>query len=110
MNQHIAAPWTLHYDGQIDGPNGETVCRFSWDSFKEFNDDPKAKATARLIVAAPDMLAALEALYDALCSDPPDGPQKIVDGDGVIYRLDGQAMYQAINKVREVVAAATRES
>jgi hypothetical protein len=66
---------------------------------------------APIIVAAPDMLAALKALYEALCSDPPDGgPQKHVAADGVIYRLDGEAMYQAINAVRTAIAKAAAPS
>lgn len=72
-----AGPWTLCYDGQIDGPNGEMVCRFAWTTFKEFNDDPTAKANAALIAAAPALLERLKAEHDidaAVGWDAPDCP------------------------------------
>lgn len=47
---------------------------------------------------------ALELMARALLSDPPDGPQKNVVGDDVIYRLDGQTMYLALNAVRDALA------
>ena len=56
-----------------------------------------------------ELVLAVQALHDALNSDPPDGgPQKHVAGDDVIYRLDGQAMYQAINRARAALARACR--
>lgn len=50
---------------------------------------------------------AMRAIFEALNSDPPDGgAQKDVYRDHVIYRLDGQAMYRAINLAREALANA----
>lgn len=65
-------PWTLCYDGEIDGADGRTVCWFSWDSFKEFNDDETLKANAHLIAAAPELLAALEPFAKFACDEPND--------------------------------------
>lgn len=67
MSKHKPGPWTLCYDGQIDAADGSTVCRFQWNSFKEFSESDEAP-TARLIAAAPELLAALESmLEDAGC-------------------------------------------
>jgi hypothetical protein len=57
--QHTPGPWKLCYDGQIDGPDGRCICRFGWDSYKEFTELNNA-ANARLIAAAPDLLEALK--------------------------------------------------
>ena len=71
MSAHITpGPWSLCYDGQIDGANGEFICSFNWDSVQEFNGDSEAKANARLIAAAPELLAALQAMLDAFHEDP----------------------------------------
>lgn len=64
---------------------------------------PEQIANANLIAAAPDLYAALEQLESALMKDADD---KLIAGDTVIYRLDGQAMYQAINQVRKALSAA----
>lgn len=65
--KHIAEPWTLSYDGQIDGNGGkEFVCAFQWDSFKEFNDNPKLKATARLIKHGPELLKVAKGYIEAM--------------------------------------------
>lgn len=60
--QHAPAPWLICYDGQIDAADGSLVCRFGWHSAKEFRDDTRDRHTARLIAAAPDLLAALKAI------------------------------------------------
>lgn len=54
MSKFTPGPWTLCYDGQIDGPDGLKICGFSWDSYREFNEGNNA-ANARLIAAAPEM-------------------------------------------------------
>ena len=54
---------------------------------------------------------ALRKIYTALNSDPPDGgPQKDVYRDTVVYRLDGQAMYAAINEARAALANTNQEA
>jgi hypothetical protein len=72
--QHTPGPWKLCYDGQIDGPDGRCICRFGWDSYKEFTELNNA-ANARLIAAAPDLLEALKLAISAhgvmLMTDPP---------------------------------------
>ena len=62
--KHTPGPWVLCYDGQIDGPDGRTICRFTWDSFKGFNDSPTEKANARLIAAAPETAAERDRLKE----------------------------------------------
>ncbi len=52
MKGQAQLPFVLCYDGQIDDANGEFVCGFKWDSFKEFNDNPKYKETARFFIKA----------------------------------------------------------
>lgn len=44
--------------------------------------------------------AALRVAERALLSDPPNGPQKSIYGDGVIYHLDGQLCGHALQVVR----------
>jgi hypothetical protein len=62
---HTKGPWKITYDGGIYSmPNDEDkfshqICVFNWSSFKEFNEGNNA-ANARLIVSAPELLAALE--------------------------------------------------
>ncbi len=53
-------PWKVCYDGQIFSEHGKYVCSFRWSSFNEFNKDPEAAATARLIAAAPELYAEME--------------------------------------------------
>lgn len=65
--QHTPGPWSLCYDGQIDGPKGEFICAFRWDTYGEFKESNNA-ATARLIAAAPDLLASLEEVL-AYCEE-----------------------------------------
>lgn len=52
MTQHTPGPWFAHNIGL--GPNGEGPFTYPLG-----NDPDKAAANARLIAAAPDMLAAL---------------------------------------------------
>jgi|APGre2960657404_1045060.scaffolds.fasta_scaffold224037_2 hypothetical protein len=58
MTQHTPGPWFAHNIGL--GPNGEGPFTYPLG-----NDPDKAAANARLIAAAPDMLAALKALHAA---------------------------------------------
>lgn len=57
--------------------------------------------------AKPDRSAQLErvlrTVLAALKSDSPTYPQKSITGDVVTYHLDGQAMYAAINAVRDAL-------
>lgn len=66
MPEHTPGPWTLgSFDGNpayvsVYGPNDELVADVHADEF----DENEAEANARLIAAAPDLLAACEALVD----------------------------------------------
>ena len=53
--KYTPGPWTICYDGQLDGPKGKRICTFDWDSYKSFNESNNA-ANARLIAAAPELL------------------------------------------------------
>lgn len=53
--KHTPGPWVVNYEGDVRGADGRTV--------------PWTKDDARLIAAAPDLLAALEGLASA-CSNP----------------------------------------
>ena len=69
------------------------------------------KANAAFVVRAcnsyHEMVDALRRIERALLSDPSDGgPQKHVGRDDVIYRLDGQLMYVALNAARAALAKA----
>ena len=55
MTQHTPGPWFAHNMGL--GPNGEGPFTYPLGT-----DPDKAAANARLIAAAPDMLAALQAI------------------------------------------------
>jgi hypothetical protein len=55
MTQHTPGPWFAHNIGL--GPNGEGPFTYPLGT-----DPDKAAANARLIAAAPDMLAALQAI------------------------------------------------
>jgi hypothetical protein len=55
MTQHTPGPWFAHNIGL--GPNGAGPFTYPLG-----NDPDKAAANARLIAAAPDMLAALQAI------------------------------------------------
>lgn len=94
MSEYTRAPWILHYSGTIYGNNDEeVVCSFDWSSFKEFNDRPEYKATARLIAAAPEMLEALKALLNQI-ETPGPGYTKA---------------REAIQRAEDVLAKATKE-
>jgi hypothetical protein len=119
MSKHTPGPWFVVNIGADDEPmmsvkaariagqepRHEVAICATGDSPQEMED-----ANARLIAAAPELLEALEKLHTALNSDPPDGgAQKDILPDTVVYRLDGQAMYLAINAVRAAIAKAKGE-
>ena len=90
MSAHTPGPWGL--DGNlIEGPDGERVACITAYSRRT----PKQKANARLIAAAPDLLAALQALVAEL------------DGPGKPYSSDSYAPPQFIETARAAIAKAT---
>jgi hypothetical protein len=91
--KHAPAPWKICYDGQIDAADGSFVCAFRWDSSKEFSDGSNA-ATARLIAAAPELLAAL------------------IDVIGWVPRREAwhtDAPIEAVDRARAAIQKATKE-
>lgn len=71
--KHTPGPWTLCYDGQIDGSKGTFICSFKWDCYKDFNENKELKANAQLIKMAPEMLEALDNLNCLLTELNADG-------------------------------------
>jgi hypothetical protein len=65
MTQHTPGPWFAHNIGL--GPNGEGPFTYPLG-----NDPDKAAANARLIAAAPDMLAALQDIMAESTRDDDD--------------------------------------
>jgi hypothetical protein len=65
MTQHTPGPWFAHNIGL--GPNGEGPFTYPLG-----NDPDKAAANARLIAAAPDMLAALQDIMAESSRDDDD--------------------------------------
>jgi len=61
MSKHTEGPWAACEDGWIEGANGETVCEYAGcgSHAAEWNE-----ADLNLVLAAPDLLEALEACMD----------------------------------------------
>ena len=69
-------PWSICYDGQLDGADGTRVLFLPFDSYKEFNDlPPTFKANLRLIAASPVMYAYMER-----CAESGDAEAKAILG------------------------------
>jgi hypothetical protein len=82
---HTPAPWTLNPAQStrvdlIDNPKGEAIGEVVWV-------DVRNPADARLIVAAPDLLAALDALHLAVTMRP--------TGQGGLSMAERMALDQA---------------
>lgn len=82
MTEHAEGPWAnsgefSHAQDEIVDALGRAVCivwtrrpRVDGATVREcFKDDEQGKANARLIIAAPDLLAALVHTLDALCNE-----------------------------------------
>lgn len=70
MSKHTPGPWRLNrrFCFNVEDQNGRTIARINFDH--ETYDE--AMANARLIAAAPDLLAATEAALALLQADIPD--------------------------------------
>lgn len=105
--KHTPGPWSIEYplpgdtshcaksgcQMAIQAPIGPDVCWIR--SFSEWSE--MAKANARLIAAAPELLEALENIWDFLAED---------DGEGACSPL-----YQSsIDKVKAAIAKAKGET
>ena len=77
--QHTPGPWTIKFFRSIE-PNHALICAEDWHDFASVvvrfcgddTDDATGLANARLIAAAPDLLAALEELCLAPNKHRPD--------------------------------------
>lgn len=100
MSAHTPGPWEVYRDGEVrhivaagsvvDEPNGtlqaDWVAELEPDSTG--HDEEQCEADARLIAAAPAMLAALETIERYLAAEPP-------------------SRYYALEMARAAIAAAT---
>lgn len=117
---HTAGPWSLPHFAQPDvncecgyvlcdhmmGAIATVHCSGEGDDWKSHGDNPKfdeAVANARLIAAAPDLLAALKQLLFA----HPVFRSKPFGGPGSVARLEQQDAIAAEDAAREVIARAT---
>jgi hypothetical protein len=71
MTAHTPGPWEAYIDGQISSVNtfAESDRAMLIDITRSGTSVKQDNANARLIAAAPDLLAALERLYAALSLD-----------------------------------------
>lgn len=75
MSQHTPGPWAADFTSsavRVSAPEGSWICKINWYSQLRKAMRDEAEANARLIAAAPDLLAALEVAHHAL-SHPTDG-------------------------------------
>jgi hypothetical protein len=98
---HTPGPWTVitvqaepDYFAAVDGP----VIEPEWSFALQIADGIRVRANARLIAAAPDLLAALETLLDN-----GDDPHPLSGRDPTVRRED-------IGPARAAIAKATRAS
>lgn len=79
--KHTPGPWTMHPRGE-DGAEVRAITSVAWcgiasthgASGSQVIRADEAQANARLIAAAPDLLAACEAIIDAATPWAPDTP------------------------------------
>ena len=66
---HTPGEWIINDEGNVCLPNGDMIAWItSPDDMDVFGESPETRANARLIAAAPDMLAALRIAYDSMTS------------------------------------------
>lgn len=85
---HTPGPWRLHEvdDTRVMGADGSWVADMGGD-YDDALDWPRMEANARLIAAAPDMLAAMK----AICSDFAQQHPLIIDGLAAIAKAEGRS-------------------
>ncbi len=62
--------WKIFYDGEIHTDNRKICSGLGFETFKEFIDNKENQANARLIAAAPALLAACENLVRGQLQHP----------------------------------------
>jgi len=67
--KHTPGPWMIE-KGHIYGANGHSICQVHCFTPMECDRHTEEKANARLIAAAPDMLASLKEVRFIINSDP----------------------------------------
>jgi hypothetical protein len=79
--KHTPGPWEVDDDGEVSSQNVVVAKVFQWDDFPCLEEHMEAvqrecEANARLIAAAPELLAALhelDAMYQRIAPDDPEG-------------------------------------
>lgn len=106
---HTPGPW--RWDRGIVPPDGpERYADIYVDSgdtiIAHFNDlVPEGLANARLIAAAPELLALAQSLQRWLMKDA--GPSHISDDDMRVYHLDGGVLANLLDEARAAIAKAS---
>jgi hypothetical protein len=92
---HTPAPWEMHHygdnEGDIHGSNGTLVCMMREG---DTAPDQDWSADARLIAAAPELLAALKEIvaYDEGSNDPEDyGYEVLMRCKAAIAKAEGRS-------------------
>ena len=81
MSYHTPGPWEIHpqFDScyrDISAPNHIALARVVW-RFEEEDRSPSCEANAHLIAAAPDLLKALQKVFEDMNDDMPVGLRKV---------------------------------
>lgn len=102
MSKHTKGPWSENQYGELKSPTGKDIGVWHL-GIAHVSRTPEAEANARLIKAAPDLLAALEAFMAHY-----DQHQKPMTED---ERVDNDlAWFEAVDAARPVIARARGES
>lgn len=100
QGNHTPGPWEVVRRDQLQGVRhvdhegrAFDVCRVDWHSF--YKPDTKAEANARLIAAAPRLLAALEAMAETYARDAdvydPRTEPALIEARAAIQQATGEA-------------------
>lgn len=90
--KHTPGPWAVHPGcAQVDAftPTPVAVCRLLWPT--DVRGEEETEANARLIAAAPDLLAALDGLLHEVGDYLTQDRQAYIDAVAAIDKAKGQA-------------------
>lgn len=91
MSKHSPGPWRVEEGDTCNGAETFAIIGNGWVLAKVYNETEKSKANALLMAAGPEMLAALEAVFQARA------PQFNFDFGNA---PDMEMLYQAIKKAK----------